>query len=168
MAKSPRRCPQITPRMIKFGSLCCALPSPIDCLAPNIFICASFDFHLERRVLRDSFSLPIHVYDPVQAANSSEASKLHSNSNSLLGYSRCLAVGHLRSECSNEVRCPTCHNYGHVQRKCLTKAQPRLVWMPKQIPKLISNCQNTLDSRARVVEVPMSVPLPPKNSCKRP
>ena len=144
--------------MIKFGSLCCALPSPIDCLAPSVFIDVNFDFHLERRVLRDSFSLPIHVYDPVQAANSSEASKLHSNSNSLLGYSRCLAVGHLRSECRNEVRCLACHNYGHVQRKCLTKARPRLVWMPKQIPKLISDCQNTLDSRARVAEVPESTP----------
>ena len=154
--------------MIKFGSLCCALPSPIDCLAPSVFIGVNFDFHLERHVLRDSSSLPVRVYDPVQVANSSEASKLHSNSNSLIGCSRCLAVGHLRSECRNEVRCLACHNYRHVQRKCLTKARPRLVWMPKQIPELISDWQNTLDSRAGVAEVPESTPLFPKNRCKCP
>ena len=145
MAKSPRRCPQITPRMIKFGSLCCALPSPIDCLAPNIFICASFDFHLERRVLRDSSEMHVSSSDAICTADFLEDKVSNSISNpslGLTGCSRCLDTRHDRSQCANNIRCRACFNYGHVQRICLTKARPRLVWIRKESQQIALTMKN--------------------------
>lgn len=39
---------------------------------------------------------------------------------------------HSVSMCQSQIRCKRCRNYGLVMGKCLTRALPRLVWMPKK------------------------------------
>jgi hypothetical protein len=46
---------------------------------------------------------------------------------------KCLNMGHLTKDCTNEVRCRSCYAYGHVRKNCLAARSNGKVWVPKKI-----------------------------------
>jgi hypothetical protein len=47
--------------------------------------------------------------------------------------SRCLSMSHSTNDCTNEVRCRACFNYGHIKRNCLKgKEKARQIWVQKR------------------------------------
>ena len=149
--------------LIRFGSHLVPLPSK-----PNIgvislpFVGRKFDFRLDRsRVLRDSSEMHVSSSDAICTADFLEDKVSNSISNPSLGctgYNHCLDKRHDRSQCANNIRCRACFNYGHVQRICLTKARPRLVWIWKEIPTNRIDCKVLLESRAVDARKPDSLP----------
>lgn len=51
--------------------------------------------------------------------------------------SRCLCMDHSRRSCSSPIRCMKCLKLGHVKRLCITKAQPRITWIPKALVSMV-------------------------------
>jgi hypothetical protein len=42
-------------------------------------------------------------------------------------------MGHITADCTNDIRCRVCFNYGHVRKNCLTyKRKSAQTWIPKQ------------------------------------
>jgi len=136
--------------LIRFGSHLVPLPSKPEIGVISLpFVGRNFDFRLDRsRVLRDSSEMHVSSSDAICTADFLEAKVSNSNpSLGLTGCSRCLDTRHDRSQCANNIRCRACFNYGHVQRICLTKARPKLVWIRKEIPTNRIDCED-LESRA--------------------
>jgi hypothetical protein len=47
--------------------------------------------------------------------------------------SRCLSMSHSTKDCTNEVRCRACFNYGHIKRNCLKgKEKAGQMWVQKR------------------------------------
>jgi hypothetical protein len=44
---------------------------------------------------------------------------------------KCLNMGHLTKDCTNEVRCRSCYSYGHVRKNCLARSKGK-IWVPKE------------------------------------
>uniref|UniRef100_A0ACD6AKF3 Uncharacterized protein n=1 Tax=Avena sativa TaxID=4498 RepID=A0ACD6AKF3_AVESA len=45
---------------------------------------------------------------------------------------KCLSMGHVTNQCSNQIRCRACFHYGHIKKECLKlKSQARKRWIPK-------------------------------------
>ena len=126
------------------------------------FVGRKFDFRLDRsRVLRDSSEMHVSSSDAICTVDVLEAKVSNSISNpslGLMGCSRCLDTRHDRSQCANYIRCRACFNNGHVQRICLTKARPKLVWIWKEIPTNCIDCED-LESCAVDAGKPDSLPF---------
>jgi hypothetical protein len=47
---------------------------------------------------------------------------------------RCLSMGHLVRDCTNEIRCRACYSYGHIKKQCLKfrKKAKAQIWVPKE------------------------------------
>jgi hypothetical protein len=43
-------------------------------------------------------------------------------------YFNCLAPGHMKSVCTNKVRCRICFRYGHVAKSCISRFHNKIYW----------------------------------------
>ncbi|KAM0910334.1 hypothetical protein ACQ4PT_014228 [Festuca glaucescens] len=61
---------------------------------------------------------------------------------------RCLHMGHLTKDCTNEVRCKACYSYGHIKRNCLGNKSRVMKWIPKlaTFPSLTKTDSSVLGS----------------------
>jgi hypothetical protein len=50
---------------------------------------------------------------------------------------KCLNMGHLTKDCTNEVRCRSCYSYGHVRKNCLARSKGK-IWVRKEKPSNMS------------------------------
>jgi hypothetical protein len=66
---------------------------------------------------------------------------------------KCLAIGHKRESCTNEVRCSKCFNYGHIQNECLNSK--RAMWILKKVRPTV-NADTNLDMDVNSSVIPYS------------
>jgi hypothetical protein len=48
--------------------------------------------------------------------------------------SKCLSMGHMVADCTNQIRCKSCYFYGHIAKNCIKGlAKSRKQWVPKRV-----------------------------------
>lgn len=155
IAKSPTKAKLQSGISISFGAFTVLLDSATSSgvadgtLADRRRVC-TFDAHQtpgnsDHRM--DRTSNREQMPKPVVTSGSSDRRASHLNSNSLgraETCSRCLSLGHHRSGCYFANRCVYCFRYGHLENRCASKKQPRLIWMARPGKPISTSAQLSL------------------------
>lgn len=82
-------------------------------------------------------SKPEHMRGNVQILKSKAASSVAQPSPAkflpLISCDRCLGLGHKRKDCTQQIRCKACFNYGHVSSRCLSRKRDK--WRYREVSR---------------------------------
>jgi hypothetical protein len=76
---------------------------------------------------------------------------------------RCLSLKHESKDCTSDIRCRSCFNYGHIRKNCLNRSMHK-VWVPKDKSAVRTIINDQRESVSNAGSHP-TTPAPFNSSC---